>query len=239
MGALILNELRKLKGSLAALLCVVSPTLVVVMSAAMAVRQGRGQWDELVSGSAGLWAFFVLPMSVTALSALLAQIEHGPRAWDHVLALPISRARFFAAKALVMLLLIATMSGIALIETRVAGWALGLLSPSLAPSDAFPWLDGAAQFARMWIASFLMGMIQLWVALRIRSFVAPITLGLGGTFIVVASMGAPEAALLPWMMPVSVLAHDGAGAMLAMALGGIGGAIVLALMIVDMSRKDA
>ena len=38
-----------------------------------------------------IWAFFMLPMSVTALTALVAHMEHGPRAWDHLRALPVPR----------------------------------------------------------------------------------------------------------------------------------------------------
>ena len=38
---------------------------------------------------------------------LLTQIEHGPRAWDHMLALPVPRWRLFATKGIVLVGLIA------------------------------------------------------------------------------------------------------------------------------------
>ena len=50
-----------------------------------------------------------------------------------------------------------------------------------------------------------MAVIQLWVALRFRSFVVPVALGLAGTFLVIAAMGAPEAVVLPWAMPLGTL----------------------------------
>ena len=39
-------------------------------------------WEMLLQTSATIWSFFMLPMSATALTALVAHTEHGPRAWD-------------------------------------------------------------------------------------------------------------------------------------------------------------
>lgn len=189
MGKFILLEFRKLKGTLAAILCLVAPTLVAVMSALIASRQAQGEWRGLVVNAEGLWAYFVLPMTVTALSALVAQIEHGPKAWDHLLALPISRARLFAAKAIAMMTLLAAMSLLLLTETYATGSLLGILSPKRAPIGDFPWGQAGTELAMMWAASWFMGLIQLWIALRFKSFVAPLTVGLAGTFVVIAAMG--------------------------------------------------
>ena len=85
-------EARKLNRSLAALLAVAAPSLIAVFGFFMLLRSGRAAtWDMWMGSAAGVWAFFMLPMSVTALTALVAHMEHGPRSWDHLRALPAPR----------------------------------------------------------------------------------------------------------------------------------------------------
>lgn len=239
MFTLLFVELRKLKGSLILLLCLVAPLIVALFLLAMATRQPVMPWADAMANGTGLWSFFMLPMTVIALSILLAGVEHGPRAWDHILALPVPRWRIFAAKAAVMMLLIGAMSVMMLVEIRVVGMLLPQLAPAKAFTGEFPWRIGFELIGAMWAASLFMGMIQLWTAIRFRSFVAPMGLGLAGTFIAVAASGAKESIFVPWAMPVAILANQGARSELAFQIGLIGGLCVLLLMLVDLSRKEA
>lgn len=239
MLTLLFVELRKLKGSLVVILCLAAPTVVAAFLGLMALRMAPMSWNEAVSNATGLWAFFMLPMTITALSILLAQVEHGPRAWDHILALPIPRWRLFAAKAVVMMLLVGLMSLLLLAETRLVGLAVAKVAPAKAYAGAFPWRLSLEVLASMWGASLFMGMLQLWTAIRFRSFVAPMALGLGGTFVAVAASGAKEAIFVPWAMPVAILANQGARSVLAFELGVIGGIVTLLLMLLHLSRREA
>lgn len=239
MFTLLFVELRKLKGSLVLLLCAVAPLIVAVFLLAMATRMPVMGWNEALANGAGLWSFFMLPMTVIALSILLAGVEHGPRAWDHILALPVPRWRIYAAKAAVMMLLIGAMSAMLLVEVRAAGWLLAKVAPAKAFTGDFPWRVGLELMGAMWAASLFMGMLQLWTAIRFRSFVAPMGLGLAGTFIAVAASGTKEAIFLPWSMPVAILANQGARSELAFQIGVAGGTCALLLMLLDLSRKEA
>lgn len=232
-------EFRKLKGALVVPLCLVAPTLVAVLLAVVLIRQPRMSWANLLNGGTGLWAYFVMPMAVTALSILLAQIEHGPRTWDHLLALPIPRWRLFAAKGLVIMSLIGVMSVLLAVELRLVSFAALAFAPGKVPTGAFRWGLAARLLASMWGASLFMAMIQLWVALRFRSFIAPLTLGVSGTFFAVAAFGAKETVFVPWVMPVSIAAGDPARAALALQLGLAGGGVTLLLMMWRMSRREA
>jgi len=231
-------EFRKLKGSLIWLLAGVAPSLAV-LATLIALRRPSMEWEFLFTGSTGLWSFFVLPMTVTALSALMANIEHGPRAWDHMFALPIHRWRLFAAKAVILMAVIGVMSALLAIELRIAGALIAAVDPAKAPNGPFLWDLATSLLTEMWATSFFMAMIQLWVALRFRSFVAPLTVGLGGTFIAVAAFNAPEAMFVPWAMPVSIVGYDGINALPALQLGVAGGVLTLIAMIVHMSRREA
>jgi ABC-2 type transport system permease protein len=232
-------EFRKLKGSLVIALCLVAPTLVAVLLAVVFVRQPRMSWDGLLTGGTGLWAYFVMPMTVTALSILVAQIEHGPRAWDHILALPIPRWRLFAAKGLLIMILLALMSVLLVVEIRMVSLAAHIFAPKKIPKGAFQWGLAAKLLSSMWAASLFMAMVQLWVALRFRGFIAPLTLGVSGTFFAVAAFGAKETTFVPWVMPVSVAAGDPERATLAVELGVAGGIVTLMLMMWRMSLREA
>ena len=232
-------EIRKLKGSLVVALCLVAPSLAAVLLGIVCLRQPRMNWHDAMMGTTGLWAYFIMPMTVTALSVLVAQIEHGPRAWDHLLALPIRRWRIFAAKGILIMLLTAVISLILALEIRVVAAIVAAIMPSKEPVGAYPWALCARLLAMMWGASLCMVMIQLWIALAFRSFVAPLMTGLGGTFFAVAAFGARETIVIPWVMPVSVIARNGDSASLALTLGLCGGLAVFTLMILHLSRKEA
>jgi ABC-2 type transport system permease protein len=232
-------EIRKLKGSLVIALCVVAPSLVALLLAVICIRQPRMNWPDAMMGTTGLWAYFVMPMAVTALSVLVAQIEHGRGAWDHILALPIRRWRIFAAKGLLIMLLTAAMSLILAAEVRAVAALIGAVAPAKAPLGEYPWALCGRLLAMMWGASLCMVMIQLWVALGFRSFVAPLTTGLAGTFFAVAAFGAKETVFIPWVMPVSVIARNGDSAALALQLGVCGGLAAFLLMTLHLSRKEA
>jgi ABC-2 type transport system permease protein len=239
MLVVLITEFRKLKGSLVTVLCLVAPSLVAVLVGLIALQRPNMHWEFVLTGATGLWSFFVLPMSVTALSVLLAQIEHAPRAWDHLLALPIRRWKLFAAKAVVIMTLVAIMSLLLAAELRLVGELLAMLAPTFAPRGAYDWSLAARILGSMWLASFFMGMIQLWVALRFRSFVAPLTIGLAGTFISVAAFNAKEAMFVPWAMPVSIVGAQGVNAAPALLMGSIGGLATLLLMLAHLSRREA
>jgi hypothetical protein len=235
----LIVEARKLKGSLALVLCLVAPTLVSSFLGLVCLRHATMSWREAMTGTTGLWSFFVLPMTVTALSALVAQIEHGPRAWDHILSLPVPRWRLFAAKAVVVMVLLGLMSVLLAIEIRVVGGLLRAFAPTRSPIGAFPWTYEIQVLTGMWAASLFMTMIQLWVALRFRSFVAPLTLGIGGTFFAVMASGAGEGVYIPWFMPLNIIATDPARASQALQYGVIGGALTFLAMLLHLSRREA
>lgn len=232
-------ELRKLKGSLVVLLSLATPTMIAGLLMLILLRRPNGDWKEVIEGSTGLWSFFMLPMSIAALSALLAQIEHGPRAWDHMLALPVGRWRLFAAKGVVMMLVIALMSLLLAVEIPAALALLRKLAPHKVPAGPFPWAMELQLLWKMWAASLFMGMIQLWVALRFRSFVPPLVLGIGGAFVAVAASGAKEGVYLPWLMPLNVMVGGAANHALALKLGLAGGAVCFILMLIHLSRREA
>ena len=109
---LLFVEVLKLRRSLALLLCCAAPLLVALMAFFLLIN-GRTapDWERFLLGAAALWSFAMLPLTVTALTLLLAQQEHAGKMWRQMLALPLPRWRLFAAKLIVAAGLLGAMHG--------------------------------------------------------------------------------------------------------------------------------
>lgn len=233
----LVTEFLKLRRSLVLLLAAAAPVFVAVICVLIALRN-KSAVPYLNFGMTGaaFWAFAMLPMAVTALSVLVSRMEHGPRTWDHLLALPGARPRLFIAKAFVLAAVVAAMSAW-LWLLLVGGWhLLAELKPVKGRFD----YDGLALIlTKMWLASGLMIVLQLWVALRTRSFVPPLVIGITGTFVAVAAASAREGAYFPWLMPLHIPSTDAAMAVIALQIGIGGGALALIAMVIDLNRREA
>ena len=230
-------EALKLRRSLVMLLCITAPTLVVIIAVLIGVKtKGAMPIANYAQTGAAFWAFAMLPLTLTALSVLMAQMEHGPKTWDHLLALPGARRWLFLSKALIMIALDAAMTiilfGLLMVGAKVAA--------SIKPvTGSFEIAGNALLLGKMFLASILMAVIQLWAALRFRSFVPPLVLGILGTFISVASAAAREGAYFPWLMPLHILSSDPAMAAMALRIGALGGLAALGRMLGDLKRIEA
>ena len=233
----ITAEILKLRRSLVMLLCLAAPALVAVIAVLIAIKTGKTvPLSNYAQTGAAFWAFAMLPLSLTALSVLMAQMEHGPRLWDHLLALPGARRWLFLAKALVMIALNAAMTMWLFALLLAGAWLLPTFRPV---TGSFDLVGTATLLAKMFLASILMAVIQLWAALRFRSFVPPLVLGILGTFISVTAASAREGAYFPWLMPLHILSTDPAMASLALKIGGLGGIAGMLAMLVDLGRREA
>jgi len=239
MIAVLSVEARKLNRSLAALLALAAPTLIAIFLFFNMLRGNKPpSWEMLLQGSTAIWAFFMLPMSVTALTALVAHMEHGPRAWDHLRALPVARWKLYAAKAICVIAVVAAMSLLNLGLSLGAISAAAAIKPVLSPTGP---LDLAAQgltVGKVLLAAILLIAIQLWTALRYSSFVPALALGIGGTFFSVVATAAKQGVFFPWQMPVNMLAGEPWRVNTALALGGGLGTVVLLLAIAHLSRRE-
>ena len=232
-------ELRKLNRSLAAALAVAAPGLIAVFTFFNVLRGKAPQpWDMWMVSALGIWAFFMLPMSVTALTALVAQMEHGPRSWDHLRALPLRRWTLYAAKAVSVFLVVALMSAGVLILTWAAVRLAVAVKPALEPTGPFDVRTYLETMGRMYLAAALLIAVQLWLALRFSSFVPGLVVGIGGTFFAVVASSARVGVFLPWQMPINMLATEGWRVHTALGLGLGGGLLVMTLALWHLSRRE-
>ena len=241
MLPVLATEVMKLRRSYAALLCAAAPALVALLTAIIVLTEDDPmRWASVLEGVVEMWSYFMLPMGVTALTVLIAQLEHGPGTWDHLLAQPVARWRFFAAKAIVATGLVAAMNALLFLLVPAAALAAELLGPGTQLVGPVPWADGTAQLARMFAASLLLIALQLWVALRFRSFVPGLALGMGGTFVAIVLDQAlqVQTAILPWLLAQHATSDDPALAAAAIGAGLGGGLVAGLLMLIDLSRLE-
>ncbi|PHY18248.1 ABC transporter permease [Caulobacter sp. BP25] len=239
MIAVLSVELRKLNRSLAAVLVLAAPSLIGFFTFFVLLRNKHpSSWENLLQASTGIWAFFMLPMSVTALTALVAQMEHAPRAWDHLRALPVARWKLYAAKAICVVALVAVMT----LLNQLIAWAAisgaAALKPAVAPTGALDVSQALLLNGKIVAAALLMIAIQLWAALRFSSFVPALALGIGGTFFSVVATSAKQGVFFPWQMPMNMLARDAWRVETALALGGGLGLLALIVAVLHLARRE-
>lgn len=232
-------EARKLNRSLAAVLAVAAPSLIALFTFFNILRgKAPMPWEMWLGSAAGIWAFFMLPMSVTALTALVAHMEHGPKSWDHLRALPLPRWKIYAAKAICVLAVVAVMSATTLVLTWLAVQLAVAIKPVIEPTGPVELVRWIRIMGMMFGAGLLLTAIQLWTALRYASFVPGLVVGIGGTFFAVVATSAKQGVFLPWQMPVNMLASEPWRVTTALGLGGGVGLLALIAMVLHLSRRE-
>jgi ABC-2 type transport system permease protein len=236
----LIAEFAKLRRSLVLFLCAAAPAMVALLIALMFHQKEGGDqpWSFYLIGASAIWGFFMLPMAVTALTILVAQLEHGPRFWNHLLALPVPRGAFFAAKIALIVLLVGAMTLALFALVPALGWLADKAQPARSLTGAPDLAHFGGILARMFGGALLLVSIQLWAALRFRSFVPPLVLGIGGTFVAVVATGTSWGPYFPWLIPTNALATDPADSQLALTIGLVGGIAVIAAMLVDLSGRE-
>ncbi len=239
MLAALSVEARKLNRSLAAILAIAAPSLIAVFVFFNVLRgKAPAPWEMWMGSASAIWAFFMLPMSVTALTALVAHMEHGPKSWDHLRALPLPRWKLYAAKAICVLAVVAAMSAAVLLMAWGAVTLAVAIKPQLAPTGVFDLAGSARTMGMMFLAGLLLIAVQLWTALRYASFVPGLVLGIGGTFFSVVATSARAGVFLPWQMPINMLASEAWRVNTALGLGAGLGLVALVLMTMHLSRRE-
>lgn len=232
-------EARKLASSKALWIVFAAPALVsVVIAITVLCSPKPAPWSNWLETSASFWAFFMLPMSATVLTSMAAQIEHVPRAWDHLRSLPVARWKIYAAKAACVLAIVLGMSVLNVATTVLAVKLAGLANASLAPSGDVQIAHFMVRAVEVACAAVLLTAIQFWAAMRFASIGPALSLGIAGTFFGVVATIARQSIFVPWQMPLNVLAKEPSRVEMALLLGGGGGVVAMALAIIHLSKRE-
>ncbi len=136
-------------------------------------------WDVLWKQAWEAMAVMILPFAAMLIVSLIAQIEDRNNAWKQVHAAPVPLSVIFVAK----LIVIVALAGIMLVLHTVALYASALVPaivlPAVsAPSQPFAFLTFMRRNLDFLIDALPIVAIQYALALRFRTFVAPLAIGM-------------------------------------------------------------
>lgn len=241
----ISSETLKLKRTLALAMVFVAPLVVVLLQFMMIWQRNgmsegfrRNPWGMFQAGTFSLWAVGMLPLFITLETALLAGLEHGPKSWKHLFALPVPRSVIYTAKLLVTAALIALSCLVLAAGTIAGGYGLSFLKAGADFSSGPHWAELATGTLSMFLASWLLIALHSWIALRWPSFALASGVGMAAT-VGTALISNSERfwKFYPWALPI----HASMGAQtaaLALTLGAFGGLVLAVFGCWDVVRRD-
>lgn len=184
MLKLLSVELLKIRRSLALLVMLVIPLVVVVLNLLVMIRQHElhaitaPDWQFYWDGSSGLWSNFMLPLYVALITGLLNGQEHRNHTWRMMLTLPVSQLQLFVVKGFLAWLFVVGATAIMAMGAML-GAALLVLSGATA--------QGAVDFAmlpfiaKLAVTCLPVVAIQHAVSWRFQNIVLPMAVGVSAT----------------------------------------------------------
>ena len=238
-------ELLKVKRTLALWMVFVAPLVVLSLQFLLLWQRGEAPisryssnpWVVIHLSTFNLYAVGMLPLFITLETALLAGIEHGPKAWKQLFALPVPRATIVTAKMLVTAAMIAMSCIVLVFGTVLCGYALAAIFPQVDFSSGPPWSDLWTGAVSMFLASWLILVLHAWVALRWPSFAFASGFGMSATVGIALIASSKYWKIYPWALPV----HAAGGSQfagLALTLGAFGGLAFAVVACWDLARRD-
>ena len=163
------------------------------------IYAAAGFWERLWTQCWESMSVFIMPLVIILCASLIAQIEYRNNAWKQVHATPQSLGTIFAAKLAVILILVVQL----VLWFNVALYLAGIL-PALiftrvdAPASPIPFAHFARRDLAFTIDVLPIVAFQYLLALRFRSFVAPLGIGMALWILSVGTMRWKYNYLIPY-----------------------------------------
>lgn len=226
-------EILKLRRSLPLLLMFACPLLVVLLTTGIAFKSNASFmahpdfWKRFWLGNLALWSYFMLPLYIALITALLNGNEHRNQAWRLLLTLPITRRELYLTKAaLAWGCAIGANLALGMFVALAAGLIL-LLTPTSGDPFAFPFLLALAKTALTCLPVVL---IQYAISWRVPNIVFPLAVGICATMGIAQLGNSDYWVYYPWSYSLmSSNAGSEATQQLALLLAAAVGAALLAL----------
>ena len=136
-------------------------------------------WPRLWVQAWEAMALMILPLAVILLVSLITQIEDRNNGWKQVHASPVPLAAIFLAKLAVIHVLVAQLVILFTAAIYLAGVLPAIVIPGVpAPVKPFPLATAIARDAAFLIDSLPIVALQYLLALRFRTFLAPLAVGM-------------------------------------------------------------
>lgn len=243
-------EWLKTRRTLAFTLIFMTPLAIVVLSTLNFLRASAfffsediAAWEWLIRNTFGLWALLLLPLFIALQAALLAGLEHQNGGWKHLFSLSVPRWSIYAAKQIMVLLIVGASHLFLVLGVLTSGALLQLFN--IRPEISFgtiPWDEFLMSAIVMYIGTWLMIVIHSWIAMRWQQFTVAIGVALvalvAGFMIANVDLGI----LFPWSMPILSIAtifdNQGEGLFTILVLNVVGLVALTPIVCWDVIRRD-
>ena len=136
--------------------------------------------------------FTFLPLLIVLIIALIFNIEHRSNTWKHIFVLPVSKAKLFICKYLVLLTLIILLYLLLSGFYLLGGYLLGLWKPEFgfliySPSYAYEHMQTniVGYICGSFITVLAILAIHFWLSFRLKNLFLTIGIGLGGVVLTI------------------------------------------------------
>ncbi|MBG0770729.1 MAG: ABC transporter permease, partial [Anaerolineaceae bacterium] len=171
-------EVIKMRRTLAFILTLLIPLAVILLEFMVDAQQGINSipsdvdsWIWISQSVMVMWSLIMLPLFVTLITALLGNMEYRNETWKKLYSLPVPRWMVIFAKQVIALGLIALSCLVISGLTVLMGLALNAIDPGYGLGGPPPWLPLLKYSGLVFLATWLIVAINLWVALNWSSFV--------------------------------------------------------------------
>jgi hypothetical protein len=234
LATLFRLEALKARRSLALLMVLACPLMVVLLNTGLLLRQlgvdgqGGGEahaWRGFWLGNQALWCYFMLPLHMALCTALINGAEHRQQGWRLMLTLPVSVRQLYLAK----LLLALAMTALAHLCLLLLAGAVSLLPLGGTAPGQPAWTMAGALLAAL-AASLPMLVLQHSLSWASQNIVVPLAAGVCATMGIVQLGSSAYWRVFPWSYPLMAAnGSDPAMRRAALLLGLAVGAVLLGL----------
>ena len=180
------SELTKIKRSSAWILTfvasAVTPCLMVLFfdsdSREDLQKMSSDPWNYYFGQARAMVSLVFLPMFIVLISTVLPQMEYRNNTWKQVLTSPQPLWHIYAARFLVVQLLIAVFIVSHCLLMGVSGVALNTIHPAFEFYEhGLDWQQYLTGMGYSYISVMAISAIQFWAGMRMRNFFLPIAIG--------------------------------------------------------------
>ncbi|MEG0470862.1 MAG: ABC transporter permease [Solibacillus sp.] len=197
MRAILHAEWYKLWKSKMIPLIFTGPIIVLFIGLGVSYEDdfGMNKWYFALISMNLTYAILFLPLISGIFASLICRYEHQAGGWKQLLALPVTRGRVFAAKFVLIMLLIMAMQLLYLISIYAVGMVKGY-------TDPFPMEIVWKSIIGGWVATFPLVALQLWMSVMFKSFAAPFAVNVIFTLpAIIVANSEQFGPYYPWVQP--------------------------------------
>jgi lantibiotic transport system permease protein len=164
-----------------------------------AVYEADGFWEKLWTAAWESMTILILPMVIPLVVSLITQIEYRNNTWKQVHASPQALATIFLAKLTVILIVVAELFLLFNVAIYLTGVLPALLFREVPlPVSPIPFRLFLDRDLRYLVDCLPIVAVQYMLALRFRSFVAPLGIGMALWVLSVGTLSTPYNYFVPY-----------------------------------------